>query len=88
MSAAKDSPRYAALDFVIRSVTTAVLALALVGAVIYQVTAGCEVDTVLVGFAGLVVGSYFTGHAATNGSLSRKEARQQQVIDDKRTGAL
>jgi hypothetical protein len=69
------------VDEIVRTLTTATLALALVGAVILlAIRAGTNdrlssLGAVLVGWAGVVVGFYFGGHVAQN-TAALEEARQ------------
>lgn len=61
-------------DFLVRSITTAALAVGLVAALIFCVLTGRETGELLPGFVGLVVGFYFSGNAMTNGSMLRSRA--------------
>lgn len=60
-------------DFVIRSVVTAIIAIALMGAIIMSVLLGRDLDsasgTVLISAASIVLGFYFGNHAAINGNM-------------------
>lgn len=60
-------------DFVIRSVVTAIIAIALMGAIIISVLLGRDLDsasgTVLISAASIVLGFYFGNHAAINGNM-------------------
>ncbi len=63
-----DNPNKARnLDFLIRTITSAVLAVAIVGAVIYQSIAGEQVSTDLLGWGGIVIGAYIAQHARLEG---------------------
>jgi hypothetical protein len=81
------------LDSVVRTITTALLALTLVGAVIYLAvtidpTRGLSsLQAVLVGWAGVVVGFYFGGHVAQN-TAALEEARQVKATDTAEASAL
>lgn len=61
------------VDFIIRSVVTAALAIGLIGAVVYCAISGKHIDSeilaTLTGFAGAVMGYYYGNHAAVNGSM-------------------
>lgn len=80
-------------DSVVRTVTTAALALALVGAVLYLSITGRAGDrlsglqAVLVGWAGVVVGFYFGGHVAQN-TAALEEARQLKATDAAEASAV
>lgn len=54
-------------DYYVRSVTTALLALGLVGAAVYALLFERTAAAALVGWAGLVVGVYFGGHTMLKG---------------------
>lgn len=68
-------------DFVVRSITTAVLALALVGAVVVAVLLRIDIApeayALLAGFAGSAIGYYFGNHSAQNGSLIQSTAARR-----------
>ncbi len=53
-------------DYYVRSVTTALLALALVGSALFQLLRDGAVNPILLAWAGLIVGVYFGSHVATN----------------------
>lgn len=61
-------------DSYLRSITAAVIALAVVGAAIWSLATQATTDVALVGWAGIVVGFYFGSHATLNGSNSRRRA--------------
>jgi hypothetical protein len=67
------------VDLVVRTFTTALLAIGLVVAVIYESVNGGKPDTTLVGWAGIVIGFYFGGHVATNGAQVAEQAQQIAV---------
>ena len=67
-----------ALDFVIRSITTALLAIIILGVALYEVVNGGPVDPQIGAFVGVVVGFYFGAHVSQNGSAAR--ARRDQLI--------
>lgn len=69
----------ASVDFLLRSVTTAFLSIVLVGAVVFEQLVQHRTDSVLVGWAGLVVGSYFTGHFSQNGRMIGKMEAQEEA---------
>ena len=56
-------------DYAIRSITTAIISLSCVFAVIFeQITTG-KVDPNLQGWGSLIIGAYFGSHMATNGKM-------------------
>lgn len=67
------------VDLVVRTFTTALLAIGLVVAVCYESIVGGSPDTTLVGWAGIVIGFYFGGHVATNGALVAEQAQAVAV---------
>lgn len=81
------------VDSVVRTITAALLALSLVGAVIYLSIVGHTGDrlsglqAVLVGWAGVVVGFYFGGHVAQN-TAALEEARQVKATDAAEASAV
>jgi hypothetical protein len=80
-------------DSVVRTATTAAVALILIGAVTYLAIVGHTGDrlsglqAVLVGWAGVVVGFYFGGHVAQN-TAGLEEARQLKATDAAEASAL
>jgi hypothetical protein len=66
-------------DLIVRTFTTALLAIGLVVAVIYESVNGGKPDTTLVGWAGIVIGFYFGGHVATNGAQVAEQAQESAV---------
>lgn len=81
------------IDSLVRTITTATLALSLVGAVLYLSISGRGGDNlsglqaVLVGWAGVVVGFYFGGHVAQN-TAALEEARQVQATTASEASAV
>lgn len=67
-----------AFDLVIRSCTTALLAIGVMAVVSYQAIHGTPVDSQLGGAFLLIIGVYFGAHVSQNGSSAR--ARRDQVI--------
>ena len=67
---------YRRLDFLIRSVTTSLLAVLIVGAAVYEAVADSEVHGWIAAAAGIVVGVYFGAHVATNGKSLPRLARR------------
>ena len=67
-------------DLVVRTFTTAALAIALVTAVIYESITSHQPDTTLVGWAGIVIGFYFGGHVATNGAMVAEKSQEAAVV--------
>jgi hypothetical protein len=63
--------RYA-VDFVLRPVTTALLALVVVGVSAYQVISGHELAGPFTDWAGIIIGVYFGGHLAQSGADRRR----------------
>lgn len=68
-----------ALDLYIRSVTTAALALIVLGIAGFQVIHTGEVGSSFGTFVGLVLGFYFGAHASLNGAGSRSRAEALAV---------
>lgn len=66
------------LDLIIRSLTTALLAVGILGVSAYEVIHTGTVDSQFGAFVGLVLGFYFGAHVSQNGSAVR--ARRDQVI--------
>ena len=66
------------LDLIIRSVTTAFLAVGILAVAAYEVINGGAVDSQFGAFVGLVLGFYFGAHVSQNGSANR--ARRDQLI--------
>ena len=58
-----------ASDYAIRSITTAIIALSCVFAVIVEQIATGKVDPNLQGWGSLIIGAYFGSHMATNGKM-------------------
>lgn len=56
-------------DFAIRSITTAIIALSCVFAVIVEQLTTGRVDPNLQGWGSLIIGAYFGSHMATNGKM-------------------
>lgn len=70
----KDTGKARNLDFLIRTVTSAVLALAIVGAVIYESVTGENVSPDLLGWGGIVIGAYIAQHASLEGQTTGSAA--------------
>ena len=80
------------LDSVVRSLTTSLLALSLVAAVIYLAVTSNGVQLTplqiaLVAWAGIVVGFYFGGHVAQN-TAALEEARLIKATDASEAPAI
>ena len=67
-------PRYRLVDYYLRSVTTATLALFVVGVAAWQTIHGSDAVGPFRDWAGLVVGVYFGSHVAFNGTGARQRA--------------
>ena len=74
-----------AVDLVIRSVTTAALALGVLAVAAYQAIQGTPVDAQIGAAFGLIIGVYFGAHVSQNGASAR--ARQDAVIRAEATGS-
>ena len=74
------------LDYLIRSVVTAVIALALVGSVVICVLTGRALDTVsgsvLISSAGVVIGYYFGQNASINGKILADKVPPGYVVEN------
>jgi uncharacterized protein YcfJ len=72
-SADQLSVKSKSVDFVVRSVTTAVIALVLVAAIVYCAVMGKTLDgatgAALLTAVGTVIGYFFGNHAAVNGGM-------------------
>ncbi len=66
--------RYRLIDYWLRSVTTMILALAIVGVAAYDELVGHRESGPFRDWAGLVVGVYFGAHVAFNASGTRRRA--------------
>ena len=80
------------VDSLVRTFTTAALAVSLVGAVVYLAVSirtdnFTSLQAVLVGWAGVVVGFYFGGHVAQN-TAALEEERQRQATTDSEASAV
>jgi hypothetical protein len=64
-------------DYYVRSITTSMLAIAIVGATIYKEITGNTAPQLLIAWGGIVVGVYFGYTAATNGVVVRRQIRKQ-----------
>lgn len=73
-----------AVDLIIRSLTTAALALGVLAIAAYEAIHQGEVDATTGAAFGLVIGVYFGAHVSQNGASSR--AHQDAVVIAKVTG--
>lgn len=70
---------YSHFDYYLRSVTTAVLALVVLGVTAWQVIAGSGVNGPFGNWAGLILGVYFGAHVSLNGSGARRRADAAEI---------
>jgi len=75
-------PAYSHFDYYLRTVTTAVLAMAILGVAGWQVLSGGDVTGPFKDWAGIIIGVYFGQHVSLNGSGSRRR------VDNEQTGVL
>ncbi len=75
-------PRYRLIDYWLRSVTTAVLALGIVGVAAWQEVSGSDLTGPFVDWAGIVVGVYFGAHVAFNASGTRRRQTDARAGGD------
>ncbi len=68
-----------AFDLIVRSITTAVLAIGVLLVIAYQAIHGVAVDANLAAAFGLIVGVYFGAHVAQNGASARSRAETLAV---------
>lgn len=68
-----------ALDLVIRSVTTALLAFGVLAIAAYEVVKTGHVEEGVGAFVGLVLGFYFGAHTSQNGASARSRAEALAV---------
>lgn len=67
-------PRYRLLDYYLRSVTTAMLAVFVVGIAAWETVHGRDPTGPFRDWAGLVIGVYFGSHVAFNGASARQRS--------------
>lgn len=60
-------------DYYVRSLTTAILALSILGALLYEVIATGKAPSLLVGWGGTIVGVYFGYHVAAGGMTAKRQ---------------
>lgn len=65
-------------DYAIRSITTAIIALSCVFAVIVEQLTTGKVDPNLQGWGSLIIGAYFGSHIATNGKMVTALTKEKQ----------
>lgn len=68
-----------AFDLVVRSLTTAILAIGVLGIIGWQAIHGVEVKANLAAAFGLIVGVYFGAHVSQNGAAARSRAEALAV---------
>jgi len=71
-------PAYSHFDYYLRTVTTAVLAIAILGVAGWQVLSGGDVTGPFKDWAGIIIGVYFGQHVSLNGSGSRRRVAESQ----------
>lgn len=71
-------PAYSHFDYYLRTVTTAVLAVAILGVAGWQVLSGGDVTGPFKDWAGIIIGVYFGQHVSLNGTGSRRRVAEAQ----------
>ncbi len=74
-------------DVLLRSLTTAALAFAVVGVAAWQAIAGHKLSGPFVSWAGIIIGVYFGAHIASNGAAGRRRVQDEVEFEQLKDAA-